>query len=148
MFRAIISPILRSTRTVFTACGIKHRRWCLVVTDACWWPAGRRNFRPKHDELIEITNKLLLLHLVGCLYYCIIWNVFYCTVSLFCLRTPAVLYITQEWTSFITANVSTTLITKESFHPKIIVVYIAFLHLICILRLLIIIIITLIYNKH
>jgi len=30
-----------------------------------------RNYRPKHVELIEITNKLLLLHLVGCFYYCI-----------------------------------------------------------------------------
>ena len=30
-----------------------------------------RNYRRKHVELIEITNKLLLLHLVGCLYYCI-----------------------------------------------------------------------------
>ena len=26
---------------------------------------------PKHVELIEITNNLLLLHIVGCLYYCI-----------------------------------------------------------------------------
>jgi hypothetical protein len=26
---------------------------------------------PKHAELIEIINKLLLLLLVGCLYYCI-----------------------------------------------------------------------------
>jgi len=25
----------------------------------------RRSYRPKHVELIEITNKLLLLHLVG-----------------------------------------------------------------------------------
>jgi len=30
-----------------------------------------QNYRPKHVELIEIINKLLLLHLVGCLYYCI-----------------------------------------------------------------------------
>jgi hypothetical protein len=30
-----------------------------------------RNYRRKHVELIEITNKLLLLHLVGCLYCCI-----------------------------------------------------------------------------
>ena len=29
-----------------------------------------RNYRPKHVELIEIINKPLLLHLVGCLYYC------------------------------------------------------------------------------
>jgi len=28
-----------------------------------------RNYRPKHVELIEMTNKLLLLHLVGCLYH-------------------------------------------------------------------------------
>jgi len=30
-----------------------------------------RNYRPKHVELIEKTNKPLLLHLVGCLFYCI-----------------------------------------------------------------------------
>ena len=45
---------------MFAACGIMHRRSCLLVT-----------YRPKHAELIEITNKLLLLHLVGCLYKCI-----------------------------------------------------------------------------
>jgi len=28
-------------------------------------------YRPKHVELIEVTNKLLLLHLVGFLNYCI-----------------------------------------------------------------------------
>jgi len=33
-------------------------------------PENGRNYRPKHVELIEITNKLLLLHPVGCLYYC------------------------------------------------------------------------------
>ena len=32
-------------------------------------PEDGRNYRPKHVELIEITNKLLLLHLVGFLYY-------------------------------------------------------------------------------
>jgi len=30
-----------------------------------------RNYRLKHVELIEFNNKLLLLRLVGCLYYCI-----------------------------------------------------------------------------
>jgi hypothetical protein len=30
-----------------------------------------RNYCPKHVELIGIINKPLLLHLVGCLYYCI-----------------------------------------------------------------------------
>jgi len=38
---------------VFTACG----------------PEDGRNYRPKRAELIEIINKLLLLHSVGCLYY-------------------------------------------------------------------------------
>jgi len=32
-------------------------------------PEDGRNYRPKHVELIEITNKLLLLHLVGCIYH-------------------------------------------------------------------------------
>ena len=32
-------------------------------------PEDGRNYRPKHVELIGIINKLLLLHLVGCLYY-------------------------------------------------------------------------------
>jgi len=32
-------------------------------------PEDGRNYRPKHIELIEIINKLLLLHLFGCLYY-------------------------------------------------------------------------------
>ena len=35
-------------------------------------PEDGRNYRPKHVELIDITNKLLLLRLVGCLYYCIL----------------------------------------------------------------------------
>ena len=33
-------------------------------------PEDGRNYRPKHVELIEFTNKLLLLFLDGCLYYC------------------------------------------------------------------------------
>ena len=32
-------------------------------------PKDGRNYRPKHVELIGIINILLLLHLVGCLYY-------------------------------------------------------------------------------
>ena len=66
---------------MFTACGMMHRRCCLLVT---WSPADNiagalyhklqtqssvpedgRIYRPKHAELIEIINKLLLLHLVG-----------------------------------------------------------------------------------
>ena len=37
----------------------------------CSAPEDGRNCRPKHVELIELLIKLLLLHLVGCLYYCI-----------------------------------------------------------------------------
>jgi len=43
---------------------IMHRRRCRPA-------ASSVHYRPKHVELIEIINKLLLLHLVGCLYYCI-----------------------------------------------------------------------------
>ena len=72
---------------MFAAYGIVHRRSYLLVTSS---PAGnffgalyhklqtqssvpedRRNYHPKHVELIEITNKLLMLLLVGYLYYCI-----------------------------------------------------------------------------
>ena len=34
-------------------------------------PEDGRNYRPKHVELSEIVNKIILLRLVGCLYYCI-----------------------------------------------------------------------------
>jgi len=34
-------------------------------------PEDARNYRPKHVELIEIISKPLLLHLFGCLFYCI-----------------------------------------------------------------------------
>jgi len=32
-------------------------------------PEDGRNYRPKHVDLIDVINKLPLLHLVGCLYY-------------------------------------------------------------------------------
>jgi len=34
-------------------------------------PEDGRNYHPKHVDLTELLTKLLLLHLVGCLYYCI-----------------------------------------------------------------------------
>ena len=98
MFRAMISPIFRSTRLCVTACGIMHPRCCrplawkrrnsLVCRSICscipatsWVhyttscnaqssaPEDGRNNRPKHFELIGIINKPLLFHPVGCLYY-------------------------------------------------------------------------------
>jgi hypothetical protein len=101
MFRAIISPIFRSTRLCVTACCINHPLCCRPVawkrssstsglptgiipvhyTTRCNTqasaPEDGRNYRPKNVELIGIINKLLLLHLVGCLYYLYQW----CTIK-------------------------------------------------------------------
>ena len=69
---------------MFTACGIMHRRCCRPVagnivgalyhklSTQSSVPEDGRNYRPKPVELIGIINKLLLLHLVGCLYYCLL----------------------------------------------------------------------------
>ena len=88
MFRPIISPVLRSIRLC-----LQLAVQCIEEV-ACWWPQpchqqaassvrytasckqssaleDERNYRPKHVELIEISDKLLLLHLFGCLYFCI-----------------------------------------------------------------------------
>ena len=66
-----------------TACGIMHRQCCRLVSrqhcrciipqavHTVCAPEDGRNYRPKPVELIGIINKSLLLHLVGCLYYCI-----------------------------------------------------------------------------
>jgi len=56
--------VLQSVWHFFGA--LYHKLW----TQSCS-PEDGRNYRPKYVELIEITNKLLLLHLVDCLYYCI-----------------------------------------------------------------------------
>ena len=91
MFRAIITPIFRSTRLCVTACGIIHPRCCRTLAwkrrngvpplpgyrPATSWvyyttscntqssaPEDGRDYRPKHVELIGIINKPLLLHLV------------------------------------------------------------------------------------
>ena len=91
MFRAMISSIFRSTRLCVTACGIMHQRCCCrpIAWKLRFQAIGRQHrrciipqavtqssapedggdHRPKHVELILIINKLLLLHLVGCLYY-------------------------------------------------------------------------------
>jgi hypothetical protein len=81
MFRKIILPIFRSTRLCVTACGIitmlpaGHRPTTSCVhyttnrnTQSIVPDDGQNNF-PKHVELSGIINKLLLLHIVGCLYY-------------------------------------------------------------------------------
>ena len=51
-------------------CIIPHALYHKLKTQSSA-PKDGRNYRPKHVELIEIINKLLLLHLVGCLYHCI-----------------------------------------------------------------------------
>ena len=40
---------------MFTACGIMHRRCCRQA------PEDGRNYRPKHVELIEIINKIIIV---------------------------------------------------------------------------------------
>ena len=40
--------------------------WCNAQPGA---PDDGRNHRPKYVEIIEIINKLLLLHLFGCIHY-------------------------------------------------------------------------------
>ena len=66
-----------------TTCGIKHAAMLRAgsIVGALYHklytqssaPEDGRNYRPKHVELIELFKKLSLLHLVGCLYYCIRW---------------------------------------------------------------------------
>ena len=77
MFRAMISPIFRSTRLCVTACGIMHRYNAglpagiipVHYTTSCNTqpsaPEDESDHRPKHVELIGIINEPLLLHLVG-----------------------------------------------------------------------------------
>jgi len=45
---------------------VRYTTSCNTQSNA---PEYGRNYRPKHVELIGIINKLLLLHLVGCIYY-------------------------------------------------------------------------------
>ena len=48
---------------MFTACGIKHRR-CFIpqaVNTQSSAPENGRNYRPKHVELIEIVNKIIII---------------------------------------------------------------------------------------
>ena len=97
MFRAIITPILRSSDCVYSlwynapmmlpagnldemehqfyhmqVTGRQHRR-CIIpqAVNTVGAPEDGCNYRPKRVQLIGIINKPLLLHLVGCLYYCI-----------------------------------------------------------------------------
>jgi hypothetical protein len=83
MFRVIISPILRSTSTVYTAFGTMYRLQptsdtstvlplgCIVGKSCIYrWsaPEDGRYYCLTHVELIKKTNKRKLLHLVGCLH--------------------------------------------------------------------------------
>ena len=59
-----------NAQTMLPAGGRQHRR-CIIpqaVTQSSA-PEDEQNDCPKHVELTAIINKLLLLHLAGCLYY-------------------------------------------------------------------------------
>jgi len=88
LFKFFYSLTDSQVKGLFCRCRLQfydvHRRSCLLVTSRQLLrciipqlytqssaPEDGRNYRPKHVTLIEIVNKLLLLHLVGCLYYCI-----------------------------------------------------------------------------
>ena len=51
-----------------TSSSVHYTTSCNTQSSA---PEDGRNYCLKHVELIGIINKPLLLHLVGCLYYCI-----------------------------------------------------------------------------
>jgi hypothetical protein len=69
------TPNFKNARLCVTACGIMHLRCCrpekswVHCTTSCNTqsssPEDGREHRPKHDELIIIINKPLLLHLFG-----------------------------------------------------------------------------------
>ena len=61
---------LNSTSSSFPAGSIVGALYHKLQTQSSA-PEDGRNYCPKHVELIGIINKPLLLHLVGCLYYCI-----------------------------------------------------------------------------
>ena len=55
---------------MFTACGTMHRRYCLQAASSALYttsckqssaPEDGRNYRPKHVELIEIINKIIIV---------------------------------------------------------------------------------------
>ena len=82
MFRAINLPIFRSTRLCVTPTMLPagHRpatSWVHYNT-SCNTQSHTLEVEqincPKHVELTGIINKLLLLHLVGCLYYFYQWS--------------------------------------------------------------------------
>jgi hypothetical protein len=88
MFRAIILPIFMSTRLCVNSLWYNAPT---MLPDGSYQPATSwvhcikscntqssapedgRDHRPKHIELTGIINKLLLLHLVGCVYYLYQW---------------------------------------------------------------------------
>ena len=77
MFRVVVSSILRKTTLCLQSAGDMSPAGSIVgalyhkLQTQSSVPENGRNFRPKHVKLIEAIDKLSLLHLVGCLYYCI-----------------------------------------------------------------------------
>jgi len=64
---------------VFTATLVHYTTSCKIQSSV---PEDGLNYHPKHVEPIQIINKLLLLHVVGCLYYCSCPTV-YCRKAVF-----------------------------------------------------------------
>ena len=71
MFRAIVSAIFRSDAAAYQPAASSVFLYQKLLKTQSSVPEDGRNYRPKHVELIEIINKLSLLHPVGYLYYII-----------------------------------------------------------------------------
>ena len=69
MFRVIISPIPNCLLVTRSPAGSFFGVLYHKLQTQSSAPEDGRKYLPKHVELNEITNKLLPLHLVGCLYY-------------------------------------------------------------------------------
>ena len=59
MFRVIISPILRSTSLRYNAPTMLQHCRCIIAQASA--PEDGRNYHPKHVELIEIINKIIIV---------------------------------------------------------------------------------------
>ena len=84
MFRAIISPIFRSTRLCVTACDIMHPRCCRPPATSCLYYLYRQPTICNNNGLLIIPVRSTcfgqlfrpssgaldcVLHIIGCLYY-------------------------------------------------------------------------------
>ena len=77
MFRAIILPIFRNTRLCVTACGImagRQLRGCIIPQTVTHSLVFLKIGKIIARNMLSWLELLILLHLVGCLYYLCQWH--------------------------------------------------------------------------